>query len=94
LRLGTERWRPRSWPTIAELKAALAAFMRDWIGEDFFAKGKTEEDFEHMVDQFSDGNVDGSESLVAMLRQFHAIHGWYSTFDELSPTGSTRFFVK
>jgi len=67
-----------------EFKAALATFIRDWIGEDFFAKGKTEEDFEHLVEQISNGNCDGSDGFVAMLRWFHSVHGRYPTFRELS----------
>jgi len=72
----------------AEVKAALAAFMRDWIGEDFFAKGKTEEDFENMVEQISRPGEDAG--LAKMLRMFHALQGRYALFKELCTPGTSR----
>ena len=65
----------------AELKVALAAFMRDWIGEDFFGSGRTEEDFEHLVERISN---DPKAPVAPMLRAFHAAHGRYPTLRELS----------
>jgi hypothetical protein len=65
-----------------EFRTAFAAFVRSWIGEEFFAKGQTEEDFEDGVNQLM--SREGS-SITQILRSFHAKHGRYPTIEDLSP---------
>ena len=64
-----------------EFRIAYAAFLRSWKGEEFFARGHSEEDFEDMVNQLV--NRDGP--VTQMLRSFHAEHGRYPRFDEPCP---------
>jgi hypothetical protein len=67
-----------------EFRTAYAAFVRSWIGEEFFAKGRTEEDFEDGVNQLM--SREGS-SITQILRSFHAKHGRYPRIEELCPPG-------
>jgi len=64
-----------------EFRIAYAAFLRSWIGEEFFARGQSEEDFEGMVNQL----VNQGGPLTQMLRAFHAKHGRYPDFAEIRP---------
>jgi hypothetical protein len=63
-----------------EFRAAYAAFLRSWIGIEFFGG---EEDFEDAVDQL----ISQDGSIPQMLRAFHAEHGRYPTFEEMFPPG-------
>src|SRR6266851_5084277 len=51
-----------------EFRTAITAFLRTWIGEEFFARGQSEEDFEDMVNQL----VNQGSPVTQMLRSFHA----------------------
>jgi hypothetical protein len=62
-----------------EFRTAYAAFLRSWRGEEFFASGHSEEDFEDMVNQL----VDQDGPVMQMFRSFQAKHGRYPTFDDL-----------
>ena len=66
-----------------EFRIAYAAFLRSWKGEDFFARGHSEEDFEDMVNQL----VNQGSPVTQMLRSFHAEHGRYPDFEEICPPG-------
>jgi|SRR5215471_12435963 len=72
-----------------EFKAALATVLRDLIGEDFFAAGRTEEEFKYLVEAL---NTNGKNAgLVPTLRRFHFEHGQYpATYSEMFPPGSPR----
>jgi len=65
-----------------EFRIAYAAFLRSWNGEEFFARGHSEEDFGDMVNQLV--NQDGP--VAQMLWSFHAKHGRYPDFAEICPT--------
>jgi hypothetical protein len=62
-----------------EFRTAYTAFLRDWG----VAQGKTEEEFEEMVDQL----VSQGGALTDMLKSFRAEYGRYPTFEELFPPG-------
>jgi hypothetical protein len=64
-----------------EFRIAYAAFLRSWIGEEFFARGQSEDDFEDMVNQL----VSQDGPIMQMFRSFHAKHGRYPSFAELCP---------
>jgi len=64
-----------------EFRIAYAAFLRSWIGEEFFARGHSEEDFEDMVNQLTSQD----SPITQMLRSFHTEHGRYPSFAELCP---------
>jgi len=49
-----------------EFRIAHAAFLRSWIGEEFFARGQSEEDFEDMVSQL----VNQGGPVTQMFRSF------------------------
>jgi hypothetical protein len=66
-----------------EFRAAYAAFLRSWIGAEFFDHGQGEKDFEDAVDQL----VSQGGPITQMLRNFHAEHGRYPEFAELFPPG-------
>ena len=62
-----------------EFRIAYAAFLRAWMGEEFFARGRSEEDFEGMVNKL----INQDTPITQMLRSFHAKHGRYPSFNEL-----------
>jgi len=69
-----------------EFRTAYAAFLRSWIGVEFFDHGEGEKDFEDAVDQL----VNQGGPTTRMFRSFHAKHGRYPAFEEIcSPVGPT-----
>ena len=72
----------------AEFRIAYAAFLRSWVGKEFFARGRSEgggeseEDFEDMVNQLINQEY---SPIAQMLRSSHAKHGRYPDFEEICP---------
>jgi len=60
-------------------RTAYTAFLREWGA----AQGKTDAEFEEMVDQL----VSQGGPVTQMLKSFHAEHGRYPTFAEICPPG-------
>jgi hypothetical protein len=63
----------------AEFRAAYAIFLRTWIGQEFFDRGHSEEDFEDAVTKL----IDQGGPVTQMLRSFYSKHGRYPTFAEV-----------